>query len=806
MDPKRPVPAWFSLILTVIFLILAGFADEDARYRKIRSALQKFTYVYMQQKIFLHLDKPMYRGGESMWIKAYLVDGINHRPDTLSTNLYVELIGPSQKRVEIKRFQMATGFGTGDFVLSDTLPEGLYQIRAYTNWMQNFDAAYYFEQNFQLINPGYRKLISPKQARVNRRELDNNEKLAEEFDLQFMPEGGDLVTGLESVVGFKAVNKLGKGVDVEGNIVDDKGNVVTTFRSFHKGIGTFILQPEAEKKYFAVALLPGGEIRIPLPQPLETGLVMHVTDHPTRISLNLRSNRPPTDDPTANELIITGQVGGRIYYHDILRLTDGTVRTEIPKSVAPAGIMQITVFSGRGDPLTERLVFVNPIDFMRVEFNASDTLTEDGTKVYLDITTTDSRKKPLRANLSLSVTREFVQQDPSNLDNIVSNLLISSDLKGYVEDPLEYFKDQSPTTLKALDNLMLTQGWRRFDWNKILAEEYPKIRYHEEKGLTVFGQITRNFFDIPLKNCRVQLSIMDAYNDVFTQVTSEKGMFLFENLVYYDTVSVKIEAWRPTGRRNLLIVLPEDEPREVLDQQGDYQLTTLSERDNKAYRIERAHEVGEAYREEQERLKEERKNELTGIYSEPDFVLRSEDFPKGSRDILDVIKGRVPGVSVNGNQVMIRGPSSIMGSTQPLFLIDGVPTHDVEAIRAIPVEDIERVEFLKGPSAAIYGVRGGNGVVAVYTKRGHFVIRGVVEFDMLGYNRPRQFYQPRYQPDNEPQTNYTLLWKPVILTDQSGKARVIFDKPLVKGDYRFVLQGISYGGSAGFAEAVINNQ
>lgn len=806
MNLNKPLPAWFSLILLVIVLVLGGFADEDARYRKIREALQKFTYLYPQQKIFLHLDKPVYRGGENIWVKAYLVNGADHLPDTLSTNLYVELISPSQTRVQIKRFQMSTGFGIGDFTLSDTLPEGLYQIRAFTSWMQNFDPDFYFKQNFQLFNPGYRKLISPKQARVNRRELDNREKLAEDIDVQFMPEGGDMVTGLESVVGFKAVNKLGKGIPVEGRIVDDMGNTVTEFSSFRKGIGKFLLKPEKDRKYFALIPQKDKELRITLPQPLETGLIMHVADSPDKALVLLRTNRPSTNDPTANEVILTGQIGGRIYYGNILRLENGEARAEIPKTNFPGGIMQITVFSGRGEPLAERLIFVNRANYMKIKFNPTDTLTEDGRKIYLSIVTTDMEDKPLPANLSLSITRERVPQNSQNRDNIISNLLLASDLKGFIEDPMDYFEDQAPSTLTALDNLMLTQGWRRFDWNSILEGEYPKILYHEEKGLTVFGQITRDFFGIPLKNCKVQLSIMDAYNDVFTQQSSNKGYFLFENLVYYDTISVKIEAWRPSGRRNLVIVLPDEKQTEVLDQQGDFQLTTLSERDNKAYRIEKSIEAREAYNEEQERLEEERKNLVTTLHGEPDHVLRSADFPKGSRDIVEAMKGRVPGMTIMGNQIFIRGVHSFSASNQPLFLIDGIPTNDVEAVRSIPVEDIDRVEILKGPSTAIYGVRGGNGVIAIYTKRGQYVKRGVVEFDMLGYSRPRQFYQPRYQPENEPGDNYTLIWEPVIQTNRDGKARIHFEKPQVKGDYRFTIQGISYAGHVGFGQSVINNQ
>ena len=109
-----------------------------------------------------------------------------------------------------------------------------------------------------------------------------------------------------------------------------------------------------------------------------------------------------------------------------------------------------------------------------------------------------------------------------------------------------------------MDLLMLTHGWRKFDWTEILSNKLPEIRYVEEKGITISGLITTELFGIPLKNCKVQLSVTEEYNDVFTQFSDERGFFKFENLFYYDTMNVKIEAWRPSGKRNLVIIVPDD--------------------------------------------------------------------------------------------------------------------------------------------------------------------------------------------------------------------------------------------------------
>ncbi|MBN2815036.1 MAG: TonB-dependent receptor plug domain-containing protein [Bacteroidales bacterium] len=803
---KKLHPLRTMLILPVIVVLTGSMSADDPRFTRISDALNRFTYVYPQQKVYLHTDKDEYRGGENMWIKAYLVNGRDHYPDTLSTNLYVELISPYQTRVQIKIFQLFRGFGIGDFVLSDTLSEGLYQLRAYTTWMQNFDSDYFFEKNFQLVNPQYVKQISPREARNNKKELADAIKLEAPVDLQFMPEGGHLVSGLESVVGFKAVNRMGMGAAVQGKVVDDKGNVAATFSTLRKGMGRFTLTPAAGRKYVALIEADDRQLKFPLPEALPYGLVMHAENGVKEIKLSVTSNQPVVSDPSANELLVTGQVGGQLYFYQVVRLSDGKALINVNKNIFPGGIVQFTVFSGRSEPLAERLVFLNRNDFMRIRVMASDTFTDNGMQTAVDIEVRDVLNRPLTANLSLAVTSDRPESPYVNRDNVVSNLLLTSDLKGFIEDPLDYFTSVSDENMLALDNLMLTQGWRRFDWNSLLAGRYPMIRHHEEKGLTIKGRITHDFFNIPLKNCRVQLSVMDAYNDVFTQYTSDKGYFLFEKLVYYDTISAKIEAWRTSGRRNLVIALAEENQSPVMAHQGEYRLTTVSERDQKAYRLEVSEELRKAYAEEQERLAEERNNNiLTGPYGEPDYILYAKDIPQTSPNVLEAMKGRIPGVNIAGSQVTIRGPSTIYGNTEPLYLLDGSPVSNVQSILSIPVADIERVEVLKGPKASFYGVRGANGVIAVYTKRGHYMVRGKIEFEMLGYHYPRVFYQPAYTPEDEPEEQYTLFWEPVVMTNAQGKARVLLNKPGVQGNFRFNLQGISYMGHTGFSSMVISN-
>jgi TonB-dependent SusC/RagA subfamily outer membrane receptor len=799
------------LFLSYIPFSVAGTGDGgDSKYLdNIRSSMERYSSAAHQQKVFLHLNNSSYRAGEIIWFKAYLVDGETHQPDRTSTNLYVELINSKKIVVGMKRIRIVNGSGYGDFMLRDTVSEGLYQIRSYTNWMRNFDPDFYFTQNFTVSNPGYKKYISGRQARINRHIIKRDLKKSEYFDIQFLPEGGNLVSGIESVVGFKAINKSGRGIDVSGEIYDSHRNKVVSFSSIHNGMGSFRLKPDVHSKYYALVRSgEGREIKAELPEALERGIVMAVDNSgEDRIYVDLFSNRPETKDQTANEFFLIGQARGKIYFSEVTDLSGEHARVMIEKSVFPTGVIQLTLMSYRYEPVAERLVFVNHNDNMII--NAFPQFispsTSDSVRLLIDLY--DAVGNPLQANVSLSVLNAESPRQDVNENNILTNLLLTSDLKGYIENPSYYFISGTEKEKEALDKLMLTQGWRRFTWQDVMSDEIPEFKHPVENDISIGGQITGDLLKFPLKNCDVRLTILDRYNDEYYDRTDEKGYFQFDNLVYYDTINAKIEARRPSNRKNLIIVLPDAEASDVDKFYGENLLTTISERDNKAYRRQKNIEYKEALREQEK--EEWEKNRMTSIHGEPDYVIKSEDIPSGYSDALQVMKGRVPGVNVTGNRVIIRGISTLYGSTEPLYLIDGVPASDVSSVLCIPVEDIDRIEILKGPSTAIYGNRGANGVIAIYTKRGMFMKKGIIEFTMLGYCTPREFYQPKYEvPDEggEETNEYSAIyWKPVINTDKAGRAEVYFRVPAGITKYSITIEGISDEGLPGNVSLMIDN-
>lgn len=786
------------LLLFIIPVFTSSDIDEDIKIDRITGALKKFNSECRQQKVYLHIDKKLYKAGEIIWFKAYLVDGANHLPDSISKNLYVELIGPDNTVIDMHRLLIKKGISFGDFEIKDTVPEGLYQVRAYTNWMKNFDVHYFFSENVQVINPNYSRYISPANARKNARITKRRVKNTSDFEFDFYPEGGMMVEGITGRLAFKAVNNLGKGIDIKGKIYNSVKNEVASFNSLHKGMGSLLFRPEKGEKYFSIVEYGEETQKIGLPQPLENGVLMRVDDFPDKAVVNLYSNRPVSADPNVNKVITIGQTRGIIHYKAIHDLSDDSVRFTIDKSDFPSGIMQLTVFSGRLVPLAERLIFVNHHD--QVSYKLESLNVNEDKLTEIRIRAIDKSGNPVLSNFSLALINDG-KTGRARYNNINNYMLLSSDLRGYIEDPGFYMKDSSHIAWQALDNLLLTQGWRRFEWSKIIANEFPEIKYPVENGITIDGKITREFFGVPLEGCDVTLSILTSYNDVFTTKSAKDGFFKFDGLSYFDTIDAKIEAFKSSGKKNLVIVLPELNTEKIVNKYGNAQLTTtLSTKEKKAYRRNMYAEEEKAMKEAKK--KEEEKNRLLSYYGTPDNVIYGKDIVSGYSNVLQAIQGKVPGVNVNGNNVTIRGIKSIFGSNNPLYIIDGVPVSDASALSGIPVNDIERVEIYKGTSAAIFGSRGANGVIAIYTKRGEFMVKGVIEFQMLGYTTPRRFYQPKYIESGYSDNNnipVTIFWNPVEKTDSNGEATIVVQLPENKIKYRMIIEGISNDGKTGYA-------
>jgi len=793
---KRKTLIVLGLIVPLIAIFWSFSPLQESNHPILQTIIQKFEAYFKrlpQQKVYLHFDKFSYKVDETVWFKAYLVDAIDHTPDSSTNNLYVDLINPSGYIVQSKLIRMTNGFGNGDFSFQDTIPEGVYKIRAFTNWMRNMDEDFYFEKTFYVANPHFSTYVTKEELNKIKREKRKNRKRENKFDVQFLPEGGHLLSGVENKLGFKVLNELGHGAPVSGEIIDSKGTLISEFKSSDLGMGSFVFTPLINEKYTAL-INTGGEklLKVKLPEAIDPGVnisAAKVSDD--KIKIRLISNFPVGQFPPNTSYFLLAHIRGKIVFTHEFDLKNSENSVELNTIGFPTGIIHFTLFNMYSQPVSERLVFVNNQNDLKISIEPSRAIANSREKMSFRMKVTDKSGMPVNGNFSISIAGSG---DMATNENIVSNLLLNSDLRGVVESPQYYFTDWNAEKEKQLDDLMLTQGWRRYSWTNVLSDFATPPKYENEKGIVISGKITKEFFAIPLRDIKVTLSILNEFNDVFTTRSGEKGRYRFENVDYQDTVSVTIEAVRASGRRNLVIYV--DSKEDPRDKDMKYQTKeNLNKRGTK----------GQYYEPEDPNKDDpfaEENSRIYRLHEEPSAgnVILIDDKNQNYQSVGQIIEGRVPGVSVSGNKVVIRGINTLYGNTDPLFLVDGVPVDADYAMNMNPY-DIERIEVLKGPETAIYGSRGGNGVIAIYTRRGRFMKKGILEFKMLGYHTPKEFYNPLFEyrsDDVFEDDRRTILWMPYFTTDSEGTGTSSFHTSDVKGKFMIRLEGLSIEGTPGY--------
>jgi len=340
------------------------------------------------------------------------------------------------------------------------------------------------------------------------------------INFSLFPEGGDLVHGIESKVAFRALNEFGKPADVEGIVLNSKGKKVADFSSFHNGMGAFEITPALGETYTAKITNPVGiKEEYTLPEPLNRGYVLSVENaNANEMLLNISTTE-------TEELSLVGQVRGKICYATAINAKAGQNEILIPASIFPMGVAQFTLFDSKGIERAERLAFVNKNNQLSVSISTDKEKYLPREKVNMTIMVKDERGMPMPANLSLSVANDQLlafADDKSG--NILSKMLLEYDIKDKIEEPNFYFDAKEPKSDKALDYVMMTSGWRRFTWEKVMADELPAITYTAEKAI-VSGTVLDAYTGKPIANAKLKISA-----DGSTVETDENGKFTVKKM------------------------------------------------------------------------------------------------------------------------------------------------------------------------------------------------------------------------------------------------------------------------------------
>lgn len=351
------------------------------------------------------------------------------------------------------------------------------------------------------------------------------------IELGFYPEGGDLVDGLISKMAFKALNEFGKPADIKGVIKDNEGNTITNFESFHNGMGAFNLEPKIGKTYYAVITHPKGiNKKYSLPKSLKRGWTMNVNNaEKEKLAITIQSTETET-------MSLAAQVRGEMYFATEINIARGKNEIEIPTKDFPMGVAQITLFDSKNIERAERLVFVNKDKKLNISLKTDKAQYLPREKVKMNIEVTDERGLPMPANLSLAVVDDKLlsfANDKSS--NILSSLLLENDLKIKIEEPQFYFNDKEAKADEALDYLLMTDGWRRFTWEKVMAEDFPAIQFEGEKAI-IKGRVMNNQGK-PMAN-----AIIKNTKTKKTYKTTADGYFSITNETLYQPTYFEVTA------------------------------------------------------------------------------------------------------------------------------------------------------------------------------------------------------------------------------------------------------------------------
>lgn len=887
----------FSLVAT---LSLAAFTSIDDPFDALLKKLEEFYAKNPNEKIHLHLDKPYYAIGDDIWFKAYVVDSRTATPSMISNILYVELINSTDSIKSQLKLPLQSGISWGDFKLTDSLTEGNYRIRAYTQWMRNAGPAYFFDKTIKIgnswankvfakvnneyseegnaqrlkstiqfadaggtpyrdvdvsyevqlsgrnITKGRAKTTANGEISVNvvnsqpdiyksgnivtKLTLPNGTKVTKTIpikttstvtDVQFFPESGALVEGLPSKIAFKAINANGLGENVTGKVIDDDGAEILNFETSYLGMGSFTLNPTAGRNYRAkVKFANGSERTINLPKVEKTGYVFAVNNSDTaKINIKVLLS---ADLLNTGEMRLVAQQNGSVYFMTKLPTAKQVLSVVAPKKDIPSGLVQLTLFSAQNVPVAERILFVNnPADKIDLQMDPVKSAYAKRGKVDLSFLA-KGNAKPIQGSFSVSVTNSgAVVPDPENESNIYTSLLLSSELAGYIEKPNHYFLTDDAKTKAELDLLMLTQGWRKIDWKKIAAGQFPALTYLPEKSMKISGTITKGGKPVP--NGKVSLFSNSGGFFMIDTLSDANGRFSFNDIAFTDSVKFVVQARTDKNNKNVQIEL-DVVPRQVVTvnkNTGDIEVNvneTMKSylQQSEAYfnelvkrgLLERSIMLNEVKIVEKKNPTPNSSN-LNGA-GRADQIITAKDL-ENSISLSQYLQGRVAGLTItNGQAVLMRS-----GGRGPMqIVLDGMNMGDGFNLDDINIFDVETVEVLKTiGNTAIYGSAGSNGVLVVTTKRGGGTSTGydryspgIVLYSPKGYHKIREFYSPKYdvKPDTKPDLRTTVYWNPHVVSDPTGKASFSYFNSDLTGTYRVVIEGIDVRGN--LARHVFNYQ
>jgi hypothetical protein len=779
-----------AVIFSFCFLHTIVFSQN------IDSTLARYAKEFGQERVYLQYDKAAYAPGETIWFKTYCMQGIY--PADGSKTIYTDWTDDKGNLLLHLISPVLEATSSGQFEIPADYPGKFIHVKAYTKWMLNFDSSFLYQKDILILGRNGNSVHS---------------RVVAQPTLVFFPEGGDMAEGVSNKIAFKANDQWGRPVKIKGIIKDNEGKIMDSLRILHDGMGYLFLVPKHGQRFTAKWKDEKGvEYTTPLPDVKPGGVSLQVSVNGTKRFFTVNASADAA--PELGSIYLIGTINQYEVFKVKKDISTGSARGIIPTQDIPSGILTITVFDSAWNPLAERITYVNNEEY---RFNAEMSVQHWGlnkrARNEIMITVPDS----LQADFAVAVTDAGIDSDSSN--NIISHLLLASDIKGQVFNPGYYFSGNTDSISQHLDLVMLTHGWRRFKWDEVVKGKMPKINFQKDTSyLTLSGKIYGATPSQLRENPNIILVMnqkSEKVNKVLFYPVQPNGTFNDPSMIVFDTMRVyyrlskSISDGTVNFMENLLRAIPGRQSasgifyNQLNDTTGYSRHFQLSDEMTKLFQqyegktLENV--IISAKTKPPLQIMDEKYS--SGLFAGGDnyqFDIINDKTVFGVRSIFEYLQGKVAGLQINTTS----SPPSLSwrGGAPDLFLNES--QIDADFISSLPMSDIAYIKIFRPPFMGSFG-GGANGAIAIYTRRGNDIKsepgKGMANNILSGYTAVRQFYSPNYDtfnPANEKKDlRTTLYWNPRVHTSpQKNKATLIFYNNDISKSFRVIIEGMSSDG------------
>jgi len=766
----------------VFFLLLISLTQPVLAQTKLEKAITNLENNYEQEKVYLLTDKSQYAAGDKVWFKSFVFDGYNR--SALSTTLFVELYSADKKLIDWKTILLTNGEGSGDFTLKADLPEQVYFVRAYTPYMTNFNEDFQIVKTIPIYNPNSTETLEVSKS--------------SDWSAKAFPEGGTFINGMSTKFAVRLSSDTSLPENWTGKVVDTQTpNVpITTFKSFDKNVASFKITPASGKKYQVIIQDNSGKSKtIDLPEVASSGLSVEISSSKDGIKYNLKGVNLKQQ---LQNYKIVGTINNHLAYRANINQLINEASSLIPTKISNGanGILQLAIFDEQDNLVAKRLCFIKPNN---LKIEKAEIIAQNLKQTPRSFNSIDLSPESYFKNYTVLVSEDDGSNDLEE-ENILSGLWLTGDFTTKIDTPAQYFSKNANS--EALDALLISENWKRFDWNSVLSGSVPNIKNNSQKFLSYRVKPLQN--NAMLRDTNVTLALKLGENKPAINLfkTDQNGYVYLDNLSFDEPLSVSLfvnaEKDKESSTDNLFVTVeplvnptpfkgnfPSTKYKLVKAADNKKLSPSISRAINTQKNLKKTEKVDVQIEEvtivgKKKDPKEELDKQLSsGMFSSMnstifDFVNEDQN-ASGSNNIFDWLQGRAAGLTFQRDNSGVNVPY-IRGSQAKLYL-DEVQT-DPGMIANLPMSNIAMVKIIK-ESGLI-----GNAVV-IYTMRGNMKPKDNVKEApknnsslVKGYDKPSEFPIEMIDNDSptkiENDTRETLYWNPNLFDSDYVPPRIKF--------------------------------